>query len=63
MSQHKSKGYWAACDYTDGDHVEDVRRIAPCASWSEARALATVDEYEGVRWVAEDGHLYVDEPT
>jgi hypothetical protein len=53
---------WVACDYTGGDMLSDVRHAEKRNTYEEARADAEWGEFEGVRWVATDGYLYVDRP-
>ena len=61
---------WVACDYTQGDYIGDVahRNVYDTATeaveWNKSWRDVHGDDaaYEGVRFVAADGHLYVDEP-
>ncbi len=51
---------WVACDYTQGDKLADVRHGEIRATWDEATDDWRLNHYEGVRYVAEDGYLYVE---
>ena len=65
MTMTTKKTGWVACDYTQGDRLEDVSHSEICATYSEAldrQRESEPDAYEGIRYVAEDGYLYVDEP-
>ena len=61
---------WVACDYSQGDRLEDVSHSDFYATADEAREwneswrdhCGPDAAYEGVRYVGTDGHLYVDEP-
>jgi hypothetical protein len=54
---------YVACDYTDGYMLEDVRHGDIRATEDLAREDAKRLGLWGVRWVAEDGYLYVDRPA
>lgn len=51
---------YVACDFTEGDQLEAIRHgeIYPDHEMAVAEAIA--GSYDGVRWVGEDGFLYVD---
>lgn len=52
---------WVACDYTEGNMWNDVRRGEIRETYEEAAADAKREGYDGVRWVHTDGYLYVEE--
>jgi hypothetical protein len=53
---------WVACDYTTGDRLSDVRHGAIRDTEAEASADCRQGDYDGVRYVSDDGYLYVDQP-
>jgi len=53
---------WVACDYTKGDTLSDVRHGEIRTTYEDADRDADAGEYNGVRYVAADGYLYVDAP-
>lgn len=59
MTTTTTTGY-VACDYTDGDRLDQVRHGEIRQSESDARTDAAAGGYEGVRYVAADGYLYVE---
>ncbi len=53
---------WVACDYTRGDRLDSVRHARIRAKTETAENDRRSGGYQGVRWVSEDGYLYVDRP-
>jgi hypothetical protein len=49
---------WVACDYTEGDTLDEVRHGEIRSTYDEAAADRG---YQGIRYVHTDGYLYVDE--
>jgi hypothetical protein len=58
MKMSKNTG-WVACDYTDGDTLDEVAHGEIRDTYEQAKSDAG---YEGVRYAADDGYLYVDMP-
>jgi hypothetical protein len=50
---------WIACDYSQGDHIDEVRHGPICESAQDAQKDVELDGYEGVRYVGTDGYLYM----
>lgn len=60
---------WVACDYTDGDYINDVchsdvyEDCDTASQWNKSwrEVYGESYSYAGIRWVGPDGYLYVDE--
>lgn len=54
---------WIACNYTDGDTLDEIERGTERQTAEEAAQDARELKLDGVRWVGDDGFLYVDPPA
>jgi hypothetical protein len=50
---------WVACDYGQGDRLDEVPHGEIRASFEEAQRDAEENAYEGIRYAGPDGYLYM----
>ena len=68
-SHRKSRTGWVACDYTTGDRLARLAEVTH-GPIRKTATEASMDvrgpdhgDYDGVRFVAADGYLYVENPA